>query len=72
MEDFNHQLSIYHRKLETVLQGAMLVLVVMAILILVFAPEQNAGAPVHAKAPAIRNTETHPLNFSKIPARNSN
>jgi beta-lactamase regulating signal transducer with metallopeptidase domain len=71
MEEFSNQRWIYHRRFENILQGAMIVLVVVALLVLAFAPEENAGASVHANSPA-RKSGSHSLNLSKQPARNSN
>jgi hypothetical protein len=71
VEDCCNTRWIYHRRFENILQGAMIVLVVLAVLVLAFAPEENAGASAHANS-SVRKSGSHPLNFSKQPARNRN
>jgi hypothetical protein len=71
VEDCCNTRWIYHRKLEAIIQGSMIVLVLLAILVLAFAPEENAGASAHANSP-VRKSASHPFNFSKQPARNRN
>ena len=72
MEDWRNQRWGYHRKVENILQGAMVVLVLAALVILAFAPEENAGASTRATSAsdASRKIGSHLPNLSKQPAKN--
>ena len=74
MENWRNQRWGYHRKVENILQGAMVVLVLAALVILAFAPEENAGAATGASSTASASRKAgSPLpNSSKQPAKNGN
>lgn len=74
MEDCCNQRCVYYRRIEDILQGAMIVLVLAALLLLAFAPEENAGVStrVNSAASGSRRAGSYLLNFSKQPAKNRN